>query len=83
MDVIPIRSLKQCETHDAKVHKEQKVSFHSMHILMLAFIKHANKNGDGTIKAEDLGRVTRSLGQNPTEAEIQNMINEVDIVGTP
>lgn len=37
-----------------------------------------DKNDDGTIKTKELGTVMRSLGQNPTEAELQDMINEVD-----
>lgn len=37
-----------------------------------------DKDGDGTITAKELGVVMRSLGQNPTEAELQDMVNEVD-----
>ena len=38
-----------------------------------------DKDKDGYITAKELGDLIRNLGQNPTEAEIQNMINEVDI----
>ena len=38
-----------------------------------------DKNGDGNISSQELGIVMRSLGQNPTEAELKDMINEVDI----
>lgn len=41
-----------------------------------------DKNDDGTIKTKELGTVMRSLGQNPTEAELQDMINEVDADGS-
>ncbi|KAJ2688687.1 hypothetical protein H4218_001569 [Coemansia sp. IMI 209128] len=37
-----------------------------------------DKDGDGNITAVELGSVMRSVGQNPTEAELQDMINEVD-----
>ena len=40
-----------------------------------------DKNGDGTITVTELGTVMRSLGSNPTETELQDMINEVDADG--
>ena len=40
-----------------------------------------DKDGDGCITTKELGVVMRSLGQNPTEQELQEIINEVDADG--
>ncbi|XP_059317942.1 calmodulin-3-like [Lycium ferocissimum] len=40
-----------------------------------------DKDGDGCITVEELGTVIRSLDQNPTEEELQDMVNEVDADG--
>jgi len=37
-----------------------------------------DKDGDGRITAVELGTVMRSLGQNPTEADLRDIIHEVD-----
>lgn len=52
----------------------------------LAEIKEAfelfDREGNGEIPAKLLGTAMRSLGQNPTESEIADMINEVDTEAT-
>jgi calmodulin len=40
-----------------------------------------DKDGDGTIYVKELGHIMRSLGQNPTVAELQDITNEVDPEG--
>ena len=40
-----------------------------------------DKDGDGKICTQELGTVLRSLGQKPTEAELKEMIREIDIDG--
>lgn len=40
-----------------------------------------DKDHSGTITVKELGTAMRALGQNPTENEVQEMINEVDANG--
>lgn len=40
-----------------------------------------DKNKDGRITTSELGVVMRSLGQDPTETELRDMVNEIDIDG--
>ena len=40
-----------------------------------------DKNGDGVITEKELGEVMRTVGENPTERELLEMIAEVDIDG--
>ena len=40
-----------------------------------------DRDKDGFITTRELGEIMKNLGQTPTEAELQDMINEVDIDG--
>ena len=64
-----------CLGHQERVYDEEEVEeFRAMfHLFDIDRV--------GIITTEDLGRVMRSLGENPTEAELQDKINEVDTVG--
>ncbi|XP_059090628.1 calmodulin-A-like [Tigriopus californicus] len=41
-----------------------------------------DKDGDGTIDTTELGTVMRSLGQNPDEEEVEEMVDEADEDGS-
>lgn len=58
-------------TYTYELTDEQKAEFKEAFSLF-------DKDGDETITTKELGTVMRSLGQNPTEAELQDMIQEVD-----
>ncbi|KAJ2251480.1 hypothetical protein GGI13_003819, partial [Coemansia sp. RSA 455] len=40
-----------------------------------------DKDGDGSITAKELGAVLKAAGQNPTDAELRDMVNELDVDG--
>lgn len=40
-----------------------------------------DKEGTGEISTDELGTVMRSLGQNPSDKELQDMVTEVDADG--
>ena len=37
------------------------------------------QNGDGVISAKELGSLLREMGRNPTEDELMNIMNEIDV----
>ena len=43
--------------------------------------KMFDKDGDGTITTSELGTAMKSLGQNLTKQELEDMVNEVDADG--
>lgn len=40
-----------------------------------------DKSGTGVISSRELGNLMKSLGQTPTEAELRDLVNEIDING--
>lgn len=56
---------------------EEELTEDWLESLKKAFVFY-DKDGDGQITAKELGTVLSSLGENPTESELQDMIKEVD-----
>jgi len=59
-------------TDDAKILGEAKVAQYKEAFSLF------DKKRDGTIAIADLGTLMRAMGSNPTEAQIQDLKNEVD-----
>ena len=47
--------------------------------ILLSFLCPDLQNGDGFISAKELGVLMRAMGRNPTEDEIMQIMNEIDI----
>merc|ERR1712119_266203 len=45
-----------------------------------AFLREAR--GDGSVDSSQVSSIVKAIGQNPSEAEIQDMVNQVDKDGT-
>ena len=60
-----------------KISPAIKIAHVLVQLLLLAFTLF--QNGDGFISAKELGVLMRTLGRNPTEDEILNIMNEIDV----
>ena len=56
-------------------------SFLYSHVEYFDAFRHYDRDNSGFITSKELGKLMRSLGENPTEYYLQQIINEVDIDG--
>lgn len=71
-------SVNYLATRDPSIIMAEKLSEEQIAEFKEAFSLF-DKDSDGKITTKELGTVMRSLGQNPSESELTDMINEVDI----
>ena len=50
-------------------------------VLIRVGLQMFDKDGNGTINSKELGVAMRTLGLNPTEDELMNIVNEFDVDG--
>uniref|UniRef100_A0AC35U966 Calmodulin-like protein 3 n=1 Tax=Rhabditophanes sp. KR3021 TaxID=114890 RepID=A0AC35U966_9BILA len=80
--------LKALDNTDSKMHRqvtsssngEEEFTSDELQEFAQAF-KMFDKDGNGTMNSKELGEAMRTLGLNPTEEELQHMVNEYDTDG--
>lgn len=50
----------------------------SFHVELIECFEMFDRNGDGTISVEELGSILRALGQNPTQAQVNDFMKKAD-----
>ncbi|XP_050296365.1 neo-calmodulin-like [Anthonomus grandis grandis] len=75
-DKLDLRSMKR-DSMDSTAQPEEELSAEHLEEIREVF-KIFDKDDDGTISTKELGTVMKALGQNPTEAELLDIITEVD-----
>merc|ERR1711879_480217 len=71
LDLIILSNIESVEIMTEQLTKDQLASYKEAFALF-------DKDGNGVITASELGAIMRSLGQQPTESEVQDILNEVD-----
>ena len=56
-----------------------KILRNTQQICLLTISIYILQNGDGFISAKELGVLMRAMGRNPTEDEIMQIMNEIDV----
>ena len=63
----------------------RKILYNCQFICLITEFREAfnmyDKDGDGCITVKELGAVFTTLGQKPTDAQLKDIINDVDIDG--
>ena len=63
------------DKYSVKITDEQLESFKETFMMF-------DKDGDGTVSTKELGAVMRSLGNNPTQEELEELIDDADRDGS-
>lgn len=72
---------KETERESKRVTSDRRLSRYFLCAEFREAFRLFDKDGDGTITKEELGRVMRSLGQFARAEELRTMLQEIDIDG--